>query len=173
MNFDLLIYSIRKTHDLFQRQAIKAVNINLTLRNWLVGYSIVEFEQQGEDRAKYGDQLLTTIASKLNIKGLAETNLKLSRQFYLVYPQILGTISQIFGEKWSEQISQTLSDQFQGLNCKIGDCIKPIITPTAYQTLHLPVQCTVQTSQFSLFPFLQPVEKQVPIEWFQQISEGF
>ena len=120
MNFDILIHSLRKTHDLFQQRAIKAVNINLTLRNWLVGYSIVEFEQQGEDRAKYGEQLLTTIAAKLNIKGLAETNLKLSRQFYLVYPQILGTMSQLFGEKWSEQISQTLPDQFQGLNYKVN-----------------------------------------------------
>jgi hypothetical protein len=54
MKFDLLVDTIQHTHLSFQQKAIKAVNINLTLRNWLIGYYIVEFEQKGKDRAQYG-----------------------------------------------------------------------------------------------------------------------
>jgi hypothetical protein len=58
MNFDLLLNTIQQTHTVFQQNAFKAVNMSLTLRNWLIGYYIVEFEQNGEDRAKYGESLL-------------------------------------------------------------------------------------------------------------------
>jgi len=34
----------------------------LTIRNWLIGYYIVEFEQNGKDRAEYGISLLKSIA---------------------------------------------------------------------------------------------------------------
>lgn len=68
---------------------MKAVNINLTLRNWLIGFYIVEFEQQGDDRATYGAALLSELAKKIAIRGLGETNLKLCRQFYFIYPDLL------------------------------------------------------------------------------------
>ena len=44
--------------DALQEQAAHAVNLALTARNRLIGYYIVEFEQHGEDRAEYGEQLL-------------------------------------------------------------------------------------------------------------------
>ena len=74
--------------DALQAQAAHAVNLSLTARNWLVGYYIVEFEQQGEDRAKYGENLLNNIAKKLSRKGLEARRLREYRQFYRVYPQI-------------------------------------------------------------------------------------
>ena len=60
MNFDILVRTIAETHSALYQQAVKAVNVNLTLRNWLVGLYIVEFEQNGEDRARYGEKLLPT-----------------------------------------------------------------------------------------------------------------
>jgi DUF1016 N-terminal domain len=63
------------------------------LVGWLVGFYIVEFEQKGEDRAKYGENLLSELAKSLSIKGLSQTNLKLNRQFYNIYPQIGQTLS--------------------------------------------------------------------------------
>lgn len=63
--FEQLINSIYQTHYQFQDNAQKSVNINLTLRNWLVGYYIVEYEQKGEDKARYGDSLIKEIASQL------------------------------------------------------------------------------------------------------------
>ena len=88
MNFESLIGRINQVQDVLQAQAAHAVNLSLTARNWLVGYYIVEFEQQGEDRAKYGDNLLNNIAKGLSRKGLEARRLREYRQFYRVYPQI-------------------------------------------------------------------------------------
>ena len=51
-----------------QAQAAHAVNIALTSRNGLMGRYIVEFEQNGEDRAAYGEQLLKKLEQRLKIK---------------------------------------------------------------------------------------------------------
>ena len=68
-----------------------AANQALVLRNWLVGAYIVEFEQNGADRAKYGAKLLETLAKDLaerGIKGLGLRMLRDCRTFYAIYPQI-------------------------------------------------------------------------------------
>ncbi|MBL1407512.1 hypothetical protein JKG61_01975 [Sphingobacterium sp. C459-1T] len=52
------------------------------MRNWLIGLYIVEFEQNSEDRARYGDRLMPELAKSIKIKGLSETSLKLCRLFY-------------------------------------------------------------------------------------------
>lgn len=54
----------------------------------------MEFEQNGSDRAKYGTKLLETIAQNISIKGLTAHELSRCRQFYITYPQILGTATQ-------------------------------------------------------------------------------
>jgi hypothetical protein len=48
-----------------QAGAARAVNRHLTLRNWFIGAYIVEFEQNGEDRASYGQELLPRLAGDL------------------------------------------------------------------------------------------------------------
>jgi predicted nuclease of restriction endonuclease-like (RecB) superfamily len=88
MNFESLVGRISLIQDALQAQAAHAVNLSLTARNWLVGYYIVEFEQHGEDRAKYGEKLLKNLAKRLNRRGLGERRLYEFRQTYTVYPQI-------------------------------------------------------------------------------------
>ncbi len=92
MNFKNLVNTIQQTHSELQQNAFKSVNKHLTIRNWLIGFYIVEFEQKGADRASYGDKLISELTRAVNVKGLSETNLKLNRQFYLVYPQIVKVI---------------------------------------------------------------------------------
>ena len=94
LSFNLLIESINQVHSSFQSQSIKAVNMGLTMRNWCIGFYIVEFEQNGEDRAKYGTTLVANIAQSIKIKGLTAPELSRCRQFYKVYPEILGTKTQ-------------------------------------------------------------------------------
>lgn len=95
MNFDLLLNTIQQTHSVFQQNAVKAVNVSLTIRNWLIGYYIVEFEQGGEDRARYGENLLLKLSEKCkNIKGLDERSFRNFRVFYSLYPQIEAVIPQ-------------------------------------------------------------------------------
>ena len=116
MKYKNLISQIDETHQILQQNAVKAVNTHNTLRNWLIGYYIVEFEQNGEDRAKYGSKLLTNLAFNLNIKGLGETNLKQCRKFFLVYPQIRQTLSDFLEKNpinLKLSISQTLSDELK------------------------------------------------------------
>jgi predicted nuclease of restriction endonuclease-like (RecB) superfamily len=94
LSFNLLIESINQVHSSFQSQSVKAVNMGLTMRNWCIGFYIVEFEQNGEDRAKYGTTLVANIAQSIQIKGLTAPELSRCRQFYRVYPEILGLTTQ-------------------------------------------------------------------------------
>lgn len=95
MNFESLIQSITGLHHHFQQQAVKAVNVHLTLRNWLVGYYIVEFEQEGDERAAYGDKLLAKLALRCKaIKGFDERSFRNFRLFYLRYPQLAQLIAE-------------------------------------------------------------------------------
>lgn len=94
LNFESLISIIEQTHKHFQQQAVKAVNVSLTIRNYLIGFYIVEFEQKGEDRAVYGSKLLSNLAQRSkNIKGLDERSLRNFRLFYKLYPHLQTYIS--------------------------------------------------------------------------------
>ena len=86
--FDELSASVLQTHQTAQAGAIRAINQMATLRNWLIGCYIVEYEQKGRDRAKYGDRLLKRLEESVNTKGLNETLFLASRRFYIYYPQI-------------------------------------------------------------------------------------
>ncbi len=95
MNFEQLATIITDTHQQLQQSAVKAVNQCQTMRNWLIGFYIVEFEQNGEDRAKYGEFLLGNLERKVNLKGLNITLFKRSRVFYMVYPQLATVIKTV------------------------------------------------------------------------------
>ena len=88
MNFESLVNHISAIQTTLQAQVAHSVNLALTSRNWLMGCYIVEFEQNGEDRAAYGEQLLKKLEKRLNIKGLNERRFREFRRLYLVYPQL-------------------------------------------------------------------------------------
>ena len=94
MNFEALVKHIGTIQSTLQAQAAHAVNLALTARNWLMGCYIVEFEQNGEDRAAYGEQLLKKLEQRLNVKGLNERRFREFRRLYLVYPQLKEPIVQ-------------------------------------------------------------------------------
>ena len=88
MNFEALVKHISTIQNTLQAQAAHAVNLALTSRNWFMGCYIVEFEQNGEDRATYGEQLLKKQEQRLKTKGLNERRFREFRRLYLVYPQL-------------------------------------------------------------------------------------
>jgi hypothetical protein len=123
MNFDYLINTIQDTHSYLQAAAAKAVNMPMTVRNWLIGCYIVEFEQNGDDKAAYGDNLMNELALKLsnNIQGISATNLRLYRQFYKSYPEFAEPVAKYFNivnidpTKYRiDPIHQTVSDKLIG-----------------------------------------------------------
>lgn len=110
MTFKNLLSSISDIHTTLQIKAIQSVSVNLTIRNYLIGYYIVEYEQNGNDRAEYGERAIQNLADNLkHIKGLSLTNLKMMRLFYLTYPQISQTLSDQF--KIEYQKNQTVTDK--------------------------------------------------------------
>jgi predicted nuclease of restriction endonuclease-like (RecB) superfamily len=96
MNFEKLAFRIQQANEFLQQNAVKAVNMHITLRNWLTGFYIVEFEQSGSDRAEYGAKLLENLAKNICIRGLSAPELSRCRQFYHSYPQIFGLLTQKF-----------------------------------------------------------------------------
>lgn len=127
MNFNSLIINIQQTHSYLQSVAARAINTPMTVRNWLIGKYIVVFEQQGEDTARYGDNLINELANRLkkDLKGISATNLRLYRQFYSTYPEIILTVSEYLSSikdfpvlpLRGDLIYQTPSDKFtEGVN---------------------------------------------------------
>jgi len=143
MNYNNLIKNIQTTHNVLQTSVAKAINRGLTIRNWLIGYHIVEFEQNGQDRAKYGAELLKEISNSTNIKGLSVTNLKIFRQFYGTYPAISQVLSDYFntnliGQSLTDEfklpIGQSLTDEFKNID-KIGIAPSKIISKLSFTHL--------------------------------------
>ena len=79
--FNQLSKQIELTHLAMQQSVGRAINQHLTSRNWLIGYYIKEFEQNGEERAKYGEKLLVSLSKQLKIKGLGRSMLEYCRLF--------------------------------------------------------------------------------------------
>ena len=114
-DFSALVAAIRQTHEYMAAQAGRAVNISLTLRNWVIGCYIREYEQSGADRATYGENLLSLLSQRLeeaDVGGCASRSLRLYRQFYLTYPEIWQTLSAKFAEAIPATIRKSLVSEF-------------------------------------------------------------
>ena len=88
--------------------------------NFEIGRHIVEFEQQGGQRATYGDALLTLLADRLTAefgKGFGRSNIGYRRSFYLAYRERMPIVQTVSGQLASSrgsalfQIVQTASGQ--------------------------------------------------------------
>lgn len=87
-----------------RKNAKTAVNLSMVYAYFEIGRMIVEEEQNGDNRAAYGKQILKELSDYLTNnfgKGFSVTNLKQMRQFYQIYA--------------TDRIGQTLSDQFENL----------------------------------------------------------
>ena len=97
-NYDSLIGTIRSLVESARHSAARSVNALMTATYWQIGRRIVEFEQRGDKRAGYGQELLKRLAGDLTAKfgrGFGVDNLELFRAFYLTFPprQISETLS--------------------------------------------------------------------------------
>ena len=88
ISFADLVGAIRSVHQYSYHEAVKAINRYATMRNWLIGFFIVEYQQKGNDRAAYGEKLLKRLEESLDMRGLNVTLFQNSRLFYALYPQV-------------------------------------------------------------------------------------
>ncbi len=120
-DFEHLVELCRRTHEETRCSAAQAVERSLVVRNWLFGWYIVEYEQHGADRAKYGAQTLKRLSAALKARigrGFSMDSLEQMRRFYLRHKHLMPdpsktskseTPSRISG---SPEISETASRKF-------------------------------------------------------------
>ena len=88
-NYGNLLMQISKTYHIGRQKAITAVNTSMIETYWKIGEYIVEFEQGGNRKTKYGKSLLENLSKDLNRlhnKGFSRSNLNDMRLFHRYYP---------------------------------------------------------------------------------------
>jgi hypothetical protein len=96
VSFAQLVGAVTQTHDRFIVFAGKAVNLSLTLRNWVIGGYIQQYEQRGADRAEYGERLLDRLSTTLQAQGMARMSARELRRYRLLfqrYPRMWESLS--------------------------------------------------------------------------------
>ncbi|NOX45777.1 MAG: DUF1016 domain-containing protein [Chlorobi bacterium] len=155
MNINKLSEVLKQTNRFFKSKTTSAINISLTLRNWLFGFYIVEYEQKGEDKAKYGDKLLEEISKKTDktITGLSVSHLRIYRQFYKTYPEIANVILEFSPEYTAIEKHQTLSCDLTktdnlSIHQTLSDELK-LLPQRKNKALSVPPQRIVKSLSFS------------------------
>lgn len=152
--FENLAEQVKNVHNATSSVAKGAVNQLLTIRNWAIGCYIVEYEQEGCDRAKYGVRLLQNLADNLSIKGLDRQLLNACRMFYLKYPQICATVSlKLQGIDYFPEKLAIIEKKLRGSICE-----------TASRKFETPPELLVTRLSFSHIKEIMPIED--PIERF-------
>lgn len=80
-----------------KEQAIRAVDNERVLMYWHIGKRILEEEQEGKERAVYGEYLIKTLAEQLEPEygsGFSYRQLNFFRQFYKIFPIVNALRSQ-------------------------------------------------------------------------------
>lgn len=81
-----------------RQKAYSAVNEAMVQAYWLIGKTIVEDEQNGNDRAEYGKETLQFLSARLTEefgKGFSVRTLQQLKKFYVVYPNTNALRSQL------------------------------------------------------------------------------
>lgn len=123
INFNNLVQQIEHTNEALQNNARLVINRHVTAKAWLTGYYIVEYEQNGSDRAQYGEQLLQKLAERLG-KGISYRTLKLYRLFYMTYSTLAIPVKEFIVK--TLPIGQSVIAQLEdadNLNITIGQSV--------------------------------------------------
>ena len=119
-----LVSQISNLWDDARNKAFQAVNSSLLMANWHTGEYIVEFEQNGEARAKYGDALLVNLSkdlTRLRGRGFSRSVLTYMRKFYLAFPKC-ATVSHILS--WSHYMELLKCDDPIEMQFYFNEAIK-------------------------------------------------
>lgn len=111
-NFEELVIQIKSIGEALQQDARVVINRNITTKAWLTGYYIVEYEQHGNDRAKYGDNLLQNLSKRLGGKSYSATNLRSYRLFYKLYPELRPVLARYLFERFGKDKVESASTIF-------------------------------------------------------------
>lgn len=119
-----LVSHISDVWDSAKTKAAIAVNTQHLDANWLTGQYIVEFEQAGKSKAKYGDKLLINLAkdlTRIKGKGFSRSNLVYMRKLYLMFPKRETLSHQL---SWSHYFELLKCDDSMEMQFYMNECIK-------------------------------------------------
>ncbi len=121
-----LITDIASLIEQGRKVAVRYVNTALVATYWLMGRRIIEYEQKGKERAKYGKALLKRLSIDLTQrfgKGWGEPHLRAVRQFYLTYGDIEKryTLCNQAGESGKSEIRHTVCSELVAIDLKVGE----------------------------------------------------
>ena len=111
--YESIFEDVSKIIAVARQSAVRSINALMTASYWLIGRRIVEFEQEGGERAEYGTALIERLAVELTSKfgrGFSRQNLQLMRLFYRTYSCV--KICQTASGKFT---FATTEDHIQGL----------------------------------------------------------
>lgn len=116
----------------------RSVNTTQVVANWLIGREIVEEEQQGKDRAQYGQELMRELSQQLTVdfgRGYSVDSLFWFRRFYLGYPSLIEKKFDAL-----RQISQSLGIASEGgkTSKKSADSRQMSTTPSFGEIAYAP-----------------------------------
>ncbi len=169
IEFVRLIAGIGTLHTRLQSHAANAVNQALTIRNWLIGFYIVEFELHGKNRASYGKSLIDQMAQNLiHIKGLDRRSLFRFRTFYMLYPQVLD-----FLKSESNSFLQVL-EGLEGIE-KLGvafpteerDAIVGTLSPLLQTEFLIPGEKLISKLSYSHLELLFSIDNQIKRTFYE------
>jgi predicted nuclease of restriction endonuclease-like (RecB) superfamily len=150
LSFDHVISSIIQADRELGLQAARAVNVSLTLRNWLIGFYIAEYELGGADRAQYGEKLLERLSERLITAGISRTEpreLRRYKLFYSVYP----AIAQVFNAELKDRL-------------KLAEPIRESVTPESTTS----IRQLVNQLSFTHFVELLSLESSAKRSFYEQ-----
>ena len=119
-----LVSLISGVWDKAKENAALAVNTELLDASWATGRYIVEFEQGGEAKARYGEQLITNLAkdlTRMRGRGFSRSNLIYMRKFYLTFPKSETLSHQL---TWSHYFELLKCDDPLEMQFYLKECVK-------------------------------------------------
>jgi len=123
-----------------RRAAARSVNALMTATYWLVGRRIVEGEQQGAARARYGEALIEKLSQDLGRRfgrGFSMRNLEQMRRLYLAWPipQTASAESKSLLGATNPQTASAISGSGKG---RVLVATEKVQTPSAQSSLVVP-----------------------------------
>lgn len=164
-SFELLAQNIHFVNQLLRQSAANAINKHVTCRNWLVGYYIVHYEQNGSDRAKYGERLLKKLAENLRESSFTHENLKLYRRFYQTYERLFLPVKEYFTQLCS--IGQSVIGQLKISDIQCDGIGESLIPQLKEESCSVSAQMLFERLSYTHFVQLLPLKDELERTFYE------
>ena len=160
LNFENLSETLLNLNKVFEDGTAKAINRNITARNWLVGYYIVNYEQNSKDRAEYGEKIIRKLADRLNKKSLSYRNLQLYKQFYLEFKVLESPIKTYILDEFKSEETLISNANLNLIEEKSDskDSANSVCTIQDNKEIHIPAELLFKNISYSHFTLIMGVE---------------